>query len=55
MAKLTVSLRVRVAWWVQPYIAGVKFCALVTGLEPDMEQVERVVVKGLRVESVCNG
>lgn len=50
-----ITFRVSFAWWAQPYIAGVRLCSLLSGLEPDMGKVERVVLNSLRVERVRNG
>lgn len=47
MASMTI--KVRIAWWVRWYISGVALCSLVTGLEPDMEKVKARVIKGVRL------
>ena len=45
MASMTI--KVRIAWWVRWYISGVARCSLLTGLEPDMEKVKAKVKKGV--------
>jgi len=47
MASMTI--KVRIAWWVRWYISGVALCSLLTGLEPDMEKVKARVIKGVRL------
>ena len=49
MARATVTLTVKVAWWVRPYLYGVVLMSRLTGFEPDLDKVEVVVLKGLRV------
>jgi len=48
MASMTI--KVRIAWWVRWYISGVALCSLLTGLEPDMEKVKATVMKGVRIK-----
>ena len=47
MASMTI--KVRIAWWVRWYISGVALCSLLTGLEPDMEKVKATAMKGVRL------
>lgn len=49
MAINSITITIKVAWWVRWYIAGVSLCALLTGLEPDLEKVARTVRRGLKV------
>lgn len=49
MDKSTITLRVKVAWWVRPYIAGVEFFALTFGTAPDFSKVLATVLKGIQV------
>ena len=49
MAKATMTLTVKVAWWLPLYLHGVAFVSMVMGLEPDMAKVEAVVTKGVKV------
>lgn len=46
---ITITIKIKIAWWVRWYIAGVSLRALLTGLEPDFEKVARTVRRGLRV------
>jgi hypothetical protein len=48
MASMTI--KVRIAWWVRWYISGVALCSLLTGLEPDMEKVKATAMKGVRIK-----
>lgn len=48
MASMTI--KVRIAWWVRWYISGVALCSLLTGLEPYMEKVKATVMKGVRIK-----
>lgn len=49
MTKITV--KVRIAWWVKPYLRTVLFLCWVFNAEPDMEKVGYWVKKGLYLES----
>lgn len=50
MAQHTVTISVRVAWWVRWYLSGVTFAALISGATPDAIKVNRWIRRGL---SVC--
>ena len=45
MASMTI--KVRIAWWVRWYISGVALCAFLTGSQPDMEKIKAKVMKGV--------
>ena len=47
MASMTI--KVRIAWWVRWYISGVALCAFITGAHPDMEKITAKVMKGVRL------
>ena len=47
MASMTI--KVRIAWWVRWYISGVALCASITGAQPDMEKIKAKVMKGIKV------
>jgi hypothetical protein len=47
---LTVS--VKLAWWLLLYLDGVLLMQAITGLDPDMEKVERMISRGIRVRPV---
>jgi hypothetical protein len=49
MAKTVLTMRVRFAWWVTPYLAGVRLCCMLTGREPDYQRVARAVNLGMRI------
>lgn len=50
MAQHTVTISVRVAWWVRWYLSGVMFAAWITGATPDATKAARWIRRGL---SVC--
>ena len=47
MASMTI--KVRIAWWVRWYISGVALRAFITGAQPDMEKITAKVMKGVRL------
>jgi hypothetical protein len=50
MASNTVTVTVRLRWWVIPYLHTVAmFCVLFNG-QPNWQRVERWVMRGLYVE-----
>ncbi|ATQ78293.1 hypothetical protein CR152_30115 [Massilia violaceinigra] len=44
---ITCALNVRVAWWLMPYLRTLAFICAVTGMEPNMNRVKRVIDKGV--------
>lgn len=50
MAKMTLELKVHVAWWVKPYLHTVSFFAWMTGLQPDAGKVSDFAMKGVTVK-----
>lgn len=44
----TVTIQMRLAWWVRPYLGSVVLFARLTGMEPDMAKVGAMVQRGLR-------
>ena len=51
MAKTTLTLRVRFAWWVVPYLYGVRLCRILTGRDPNYQRVTRAVERGMRIST----
>ena len=49
MAAETMVVRVRVAWWLRLYLLNVAAVARLTGMEPDMGKVGRMIDRGVRV------
>ena len=49
MTMVSMTIKVRIAWWVRWYISGVALCSLLTVLEPDMEKVKATAMKGVRL------
>lgn len=52
MARITVKLSLRVAWWVRWYLAGVAIAARLTGATPNTAKVERWIRRGLSVHAI---
>lgn len=50
MAKATLELKVRVAWWVKPYLKLVGMLAWISGRQPDTDKVAASVMKGVSVK-----
>lgn len=48
MTTVTLTLHVRVAWWVKPYLQSVALFARITGTEPDWERVRSTVLRGIK-------
>lgn len=51
MAKIVLTLSVRFAWRVLPYLYGTRLCCMLTGAEPDFQRVARVVERGMRIKT----
>ena len=51
MAKTILTLSVRFAWWVFPYLCGVRLRSLLTGREPNYQRVARIVERGMRIKT----
>lgn len=52
MNKITITLRVKFAWWVRPYLAAIEIFSLFTGMTPDFNKVAATVIRGARVSVV---
>lgn len=52
MAKVQLTLKVSVAWWVWPYLAGVQLVSWIHDLEPDFDKVSKTVLKGISIDIV---
>lgn len=44
--------RIRLAWCVRPYLYGTALFARITGLEPDIDKIATVVLKGTTIDFV---
>lgn len=49
MAQATLTLTVKVAWWVRPYVRCVAVFASLFGMQPDVDKVLRTCMRGIRV------
>ena len=47
MTMASMTIKVRIAWWVRWYISSVALCAFLTGFQPDMDKVKAKVMKGV--------
>ena len=45
----TGTIQIRLRWWLLLYLDGVLLMSAITGLDPDMEKVERMVERGIKV------
>lgn len=50
----TLTVRVRTAWWLVPYLHALAFFAAISGREPDLEKFRAVVDRALKVEPVMS-
>ena len=46
----TITLKVRVSWWVKPYIRAIGLLCAITGLQPDADKISQTVMRGMRLE-----
>lgn len=47
MALNTVTVSIKVAWWVKPYLCGVLLTSCLTGRQPDPDRVGAWVQRGM--------
>ncbi len=47
--KSTITFRIRLAWWLRPYLYGIAFVSRLTGTYPDMDKIRRRVYRAIRV------
>lgn len=52
MATTQITLHVRFAWWLKPYMCGVIVLAFLTRRPPDMERVVQRISRALKIEAV---
>lgn len=46
---MAATYRIKLAWWVRPYLCGVTTVAWLTGREPDTDKVWSRVERGVRL------
>lgn len=51
MASLNVVLKVKVAWWLQPYLYGMALACWATGGVPDAEKLKAKIAKAITVKA----
>ncbi|MGH8418026.1 MAG: hypothetical protein ACRER8_12205 [Pseudomonas sp.] len=49
MADINITLSVTRAWWVMPYLQSVDLFCRLTGMEPDLNKVATVALRGFKV------
>ncbi len=47
----TCVLDVHVAWWLMPYLRALAFICAMTGMEPNMDKVKRLIDRGVTVKA----
>lgn len=52
MSKGKLYVRLELAWWFAPYVNTLLFLAWIFDAELDMEKLERVIARALRVKNV---
>jgi hypothetical protein len=52
MAPFKLMAKVRIAWWLKPYLLGVACMCWLTGRSPDTDKVERVALKACKITVV---
>lgn len=50
MAASSITVTVKIAWWVNPYIGTVNAFAAMTGMTPDVDKVAATAMLGVRME-----
>lgn len=50
MTEASVTVSVRFAWWLRPYLAALGFFCAMHGTLPDWNKLERVVQRAVRVK-----
>ena len=51
MAQATITVTVRVRWWLRLYLYGVTWCCWITGCEPNLDRVGYWIMRGVRIEA----
>lgn len=47
---MTLTYKIRLAWWLKPYVNTLEFFSLVTGMTPDMNKLRNIVRHAVRIE-----
>lgn len=48
---ITCSLNVHIAWWLMPYLRTLAFICAMTGIEPNMARVKRLIERGINSQA----
>lgn len=48
--EVSVTISVKVSWWVPIYLRGLSIFCQITGVEPDMSRVSRVIERGVKTK-----
>jgi hypothetical protein len=49
MSTTSITVSIKLAWWVNPYLTGVRIMSELTGLEPDYDRVVATVLRGIKI------
>jgi hypothetical protein len=50
MATINLTIKIKRAWWLRPYLYGVLIFSYMTGMQPDFEKVARTAARGFKVD-----
>lgn len=50
MSTVSITVSIKIAWWVPAYLAGVRFMSELTGLEPDIDRVQAWIMRGVNLK-----
>ncbi|SEE13559.1 hypothetical protein [Pseudomonas coleopterorum] len=48
MAASSITVTIRIAWWVNPYISAVNAFAAMAGMTPDVDKVVATAMRGVK-------
>jgi len=54
MKTISITVSIKLAWWLPAYIACVRFMSDTTGLDPDMDRVESWIRRGVKLQVLDN-
>jgi len=46
----TIGVKICVSWWVRPYLKEIGLFIAITGQQPDIDKINKTVLRGVRVE-----
>jgi hypothetical protein len=51
MDMISLTITIKRAWWVMPYLYGVQLFSELPGMEPDYDKVAATALRGLKVDA----